>query len=179
MAYSNRRVVAATIVLCFVHIDSTRSQGTPTSLIAVRPLAEASILLGEQYGKVVTYEEPILIWSGELEAIPGESGTKAYLYPKRQGFLVPSETGHESDLSLVLQKTLAAYHQQTTGTRFQVLTSPWGYHIVPFQVHDSNGVFVPASSLLDAQIYIPKEARSAQGHLQAFGGSYGSHRRAS
>jgi hypothetical protein len=175
MAYSSLRVAgviaAATIVLCFVWIDSARSQspGTSASLVAVRPLAEASILLQERYGKVVTYEEPILTWSGELEEIPGKSGTKGYLYAKRQGFLMPSEAGQESDLALVLKETLSSYHQQTTGTRFQVLTSTWGYHIVPLQVHDSNGIFVPANSLLDAQIYIPDEVRSARGHLEAFG----------
>jgi len=153
-----------------MRIDSARSQEGPRkSVVAVRPLAEASILLEERYGKVVTYEEPVLTWGGELEEIPGKSGTKGYLYAKPQGFLMPSEAGQGSDLALALQKTLSAYHQQTTGTRFQVLTSRLGYHIVPLQVHDSNGAFVPANSLLDAQIYIPNEARSARGHLQAFG----------
>ena len=32
---------------------------------------------------------------------------------------------------------------------FQVLQSKWGYHITPLMVHDSNGVFVAATSLLD------------------------------
>src|SRR5262245_19564530 len=36
-----------------------------------RPLVDASLRLQEAYGKVVTYEEPILTWRGELEGEPG------------------------------------------------------------------------------------------------------------
>jgi hypothetical protein len=42
-----------------------------------------------------------------------------------------------------------------------------GYHIVPLLVHDEHGTFVPASSLLDSQIYVVSKPRTAQEHLLA------------
>src|SRR5262249_54013331 len=59
------------------------------------------------------------------------------------------------------------YHQQTSGPRFQILTSKWGYHIVPLQVRDASGALAPATSLLDSRIIVVQEERTAQGHLTA------------
>lgn len=161
-------------VVALVLLSWTGSPAQPAAparapLVSPRPLADVSVQFQEWRGKIVTYEEPLLTWSGDLHEIPGKSGTKGYLYPKEQAFLMPPEAESEPDLGVALNKTLEAYHQQTTGTRFQILTSKWGYHIVPLQVHDDHGALVPARSLLDAQIYIPSEERTLLEHLRAFG----------
>jgi hypothetical protein len=135
-------------------------------LVDARPLAEASLRLQENSGRIVTYEEPVLTWSGDLEEIPGRSGSKGYLYPKMQAFWMP-EPASAPDLAAALNKVLDNYHQQTSGTRFQILTSPWGYHIVPRQVHDANGALVASASLLDSRITIAQNQRTPEGHLAA------------
>jgi len=79
------------------------------------------------------------------------------------------ESGPGTDLANVLENTIAVYHQQTSGTRFQVLSSTLGYHIVPVLGHDEGGRLVPTGSVLDQIVTVPSEARSAMQHLRALG----------
>ena len=140
----------------------------PTSINSRRPLADAAWLLEHLYGKVVTYEEPVLTWSGELEPQNGrDPSLKWSIAAKPQAFIMPADTGIEPDVAKVLDETLQAYHQQTTVTHFKVLVSDFGYHIVPVQAHDESGKFVPTGSLLDARITIPNEARTPVQHYVA------------
>ncbi len=160
---------AIIIVLALSLTPSGSSQsaaGVKTPVVDARPLAEASMRLQEVSGKIITYEEPILTWSGDLEELPGKSGSKGYLYPKTQSFMMP-ELPSAPDLASALNQTLNAYHQQTGGTRFQVLTSKLGYHIVPRQAHDANGALVTSASLLDASVTVAQIQRTPQGHLAA------------
>jgi len=157
-------------VLLFVQTTSSQQPASNrVQIIDTRPLAAAANALEEARGKIVTYEEPVLTWMGDLEEIPGKSGSRGYLYPKEHGISLPSGVSSESDLRSALNETLDAYHTQTSGTRFQVLQSNWGYHLTPLMVHDSNGAFVAATSLLDTPIYVPAEERTAKDHLIALG----------
>jgi hypothetical protein len=89
-------------------------------------------------------------------------------------FVMPAESGPGTDLASVLENTIAAYHEQTSETRFQVLSSTLGYHIVPVQGHDENGRLVPTRSVLDEVVTVPREARSAMQHLEALGAAVSS-----
>jgi len=110
----------------------------------------------------------VLTWSGELQPQNGRDPTLKWAVGAAPlSFTMPADTGFEPDLGKVLDETLQAYHQQTTGTRFKVLMSDYGYHIVPTQVHDESGRFVPAGSLLDARATIPTEARTPMQHYAA------------
>lgn len=134
----------------------------------LRPLADAADLLQHLYGKVVTYEDPVWVWRGDLETQPGGDPNRKWgLFPKARGFTMPPETGSEPNLASVLQRTLAAYDQEGSGTRFQVLTSKWGYHIVPVQTHDDRGSLAAASSVLDAHVFVNAEERTPLKHLSA------------
>jgi hypothetical protein len=82
-------------------------------------------------GKIITYEEPILVWSGDLESIPGKTAPKWSIFPRRQTFSMPDGLQLAPDLAVTLGRTIEAYHQQPSGTRFKLLTSKLGYHIVP------------------------------------------------
>ncbi len=110
----------------------------------------------------------MLSWEGDLEEIPGKSGHSGYLYPKPQTFSIPLSAASERDLTIALNQIVEAYNRQTSGTRFRVLTSRFGYHIVPAEAHDSGGNLAPASSLLDSRIYVPPAVRTPLEHLQAF-----------
>jgi len=80
---------------------------------------------------------------------------------------MPSETGTEPNLGLVLNRTIEAYQQGNSLRRFQVLNSAWGYHIVPMQIHDDRGALVPAASVLDLRISVAQEERTPYKHLAA------------
>ncbi len=140
----------------------------PTPISSTRPLSDASALLRHLYGKVVTYEEPVLVWPGDLTPMgKRDPGAKWALRPQPQSFIMPAETGVEPNLPLVIDKMLQAFHQATVGTRFQVLTSKWGYHIVPVQARDESGALVPVHSVLDSIITVPVEERTGGEHLRA------------
>jgi hypothetical protein len=80
----------------------------------------------------VTYEEPVLTWRGDLQAEPGRNPQgKWALFPRVHAFFMPAGSRLGTDLASVLQSTIAAYHRQTSGTRFKLLSSTLGYHIVP------------------------------------------------
>jgi len=120
------------------------------------------------YGKVISYEEPVLVWRGELEGALGRDESQKWgLYPKEQAFTMPLATEGQTDLSQVLDKVLNAFHEQTSSTRFQILKSAWGYHLVPRQAHDANGVLVPTTSLLDASVTVAIQERTPEEHILA------------
>ena len=165
-----RRIISAAALLLLgrtVSLAQAPAVGS-TRITSPRPLADASDLLQHLYGKVVTYEEPVLVWRGELESQAGRDPNRKWgLFPKPQGFLVPSDTSLDPNLASALSKTLDAYHQQTSGTRFQILTSNWGLHIVPVQAHDENGDLVPTGSVLDSRVTVATEERTPEQHLLA------------
>jgi len=149
-----------------------QTPGGASSLVtSPRPLGDAALRLQEAYRSAVTFEEPVLSWRGELEAVPGHKGL---MMPAVHAFVIPAESGPGTDLASALENTIAAYHQQTSGTRFQVLSSKFGYHIVPVQVHDENGRSVGATSALDQIVTVPSETRSALQHLLALGAAISS-----
>jgi len=57
--------------------------------------------------------------------------------------------------------------KDTSGIRFQLLSSKPGFHIVPVEAHDSTGKSVLMPSLLDQVITVPSEVRTASQHLRA------------
>jgi hypothetical protein len=161
-------LLLAAIMLWSLSATAQTPKPGPTPIASARPLADAADLLQHLYGKVVTYEDPVWVWRGDLETQPGGDPNRKWgLFPKAHGFTMPVETGVDPNLASVLQKALVAYHQQSVGTRFQVLTSKWGYHIVPIQTHDEGGSLVAASSPLDSHIYITTEERTPLQHLSA------------
>src|ERR1043166_1165838 len=120
-----------TPILLLIQVATWQQQILADSSLVTspRPLADAARRLQETYGKVVTYEEPILTWRGELQAKPAHDPERKWeLFPTPQSFLMP-ESGPGTELASVLEDTIAAYHQHTSGTRFQLLSSKWGYHI--------------------------------------------------
>ena len=169
-------IVFSVPILFLIQI-ATAQQPAPSGSSVVtspRPLLDAVRKLQETYGKVVTYEELILTWRGELQAKPGHDPERKWeLFPTPQSFLMPeSRTG--MDLSDALDETITAYHQQTSGTRFKILSSKLGYHIVPVQAHDENGRSITATSALDQVITVPSEVRTAKQHLLALGAAINS-----
>jgi hypothetical protein len=171
-------LLAASVIAMQRPSTVAKQEQMPTGssvVTSTRPLADASEILQATYGKVVTYEEPILTWRGDLEAEGGRDPEgKWNLIPKMHAFVMPAVDRSGADLASALEQTIAAYHQQTSGTRFQILSSTLGYHIVPVQVHDENGKSVASTSVLDQIITVPSESRTAEGHLLALGAAISS-----
>jgi hypothetical protein len=167
MTHMELRVLLTAFALGFLSTTASSPQVPVTGekrVSSPRPLADASDVLQHLYGKVVTYEEPFLVWRGD---VVGDPNVKLGLFPRFQSFLMPSELGSERDPGVALEKTLDAYHRQTSSSRFKVLTSKLGYHIVPVQAHDERGALVPVSSILDSRVAVAVQERTAGAHLRA------------
>jgi hypothetical protein len=159
MTSSGKALASLGLVLSSALLTAQASH-EPVAVAGVRPLRDEANRLERQFVRVVTYEEPVWRWSGDIEP----TGLGGFL-PKRLSFMRPADEA--DDLGLILARTLAAYHQQTEGPRFAVLTSRYGLHIVPTQVRDEAGRWVEAVNPLDAKITVPQAERTAREHFVA------------
>lgn len=135
-----------------------------------RPLLDLCELIQSRYAKIVTYEDPIWVWRGELESRRGNENVKWGLFPKARSFSIPASLSlvQAPTLSLQLLDTFVdLYHRQTDGPRFTVLSSKLGLHIVPTQAYDAAGRLIPAVNPLDLVVSIPVARRTPSGHLRA------------
>jgi hypothetical protein len=137
---------------------------------ALHPVSEAADRLRTSYGTVITYEDPLWEWPGEMVPVLGSSkvapDAKGGWTPDWVTFTMPG-TASPADLPARLAQVLVAYHQQTGGPRFQILTSKLGLHIVPVQVRNREGQLVPAQNALDKAVFVPQQERTAYQHLKA------------
>jgi hypothetical protein len=163
MKYIQFRVMTVPVAICWAALLPV-AQSAPQPIVSPRPLVDASDQLQQLYGKVVTYEEPILVWQGEVE---GDPKVKGGLAPRSRRLVMPAETGKDPDVDAVIGKVLQSYSTQNVGTRFEMRKTSWGYHIVPTQSYDRNGNLVPAKSLLDSVVQVAPEERTPRQHLLA------------
>lgn len=136
----------------------------PTAINSQRPLDKAADILVHMFGKVVSYEETVPVWDGDL--LPSASSEYKFMILKYINLEMPRDLNVGSDTASNLEKIVAAYNQQPIGPRFKVLTSRWGFHIVPVKSHDENGILVDTFSPLDSIIYIPSEVRTPFQHFE-------------
>jgi len=141
----------------------------PNLIRSLHPVSDAADLLRHSYLKVITYEDPLWQWPGEMRVLSprADPATKRASSPAEVSFALPGGNTQALDLPARLAQVLAAYHEQTGGPRFQVLTSKLGLHIVPLQVRNRDGQFAPAQNPLDKLVFIPQQERTAHGHLLA------------
>lgn len=158
------------VLISFSASSSAQSAASvPAEIFSARPVDDATLLLEHLYGKVITYEEPVRVWGEDVEPSPPQRDPNLRwgLIPKSYRLALPPETGTDPDLASILQKIVMASNAQPIGPRFRLLTSKWGYHIVPVQSHDANGSLVATQSLLDFPVFVAKETRTPIRHMQA------------
>jgi hypothetical protein len=129
----------------------------------------AAELLEQMYVKPVTYEDPVLSWSGDTSQVPNSVG-KMLAIPKRGKFTMPVEANPYKTPTLdieLLEKVVDAYQKQTDGPRFRVTSSQWGLHLIPNYVRNKSGQFVKSKNLLDTIISIPVGRRTPSLHFAA------------
>ncbi|MGD0869396.1 MAG: hypothetical protein ABSB88_07595 [Bryobacteraceae bacterium] len=142
----------------------------PQTISSPRPLLDLCELIQSWYAKIVTYEDPIWVWRGELESRRGNENVKWGLFPKARTFSIPASLSPATAPTLSLQlldSFVDLYHRQTDGPRFTVLSSKLGLHIVPTQAYDATGRLTPAVNPLDLVVSVPVASRTPSGHLRA------------
>jgi hypothetical protein len=140
-----------------------------------RPVAEAAWQLEKRYGWVITYEDPIYVYSSEIVDVttqisrnldqykPGEA-PKVFV-PKGGELSIDlnlnSETGRPVDSpESVMQQVLDANTEAGYAGRFRLESDGQILHIIPTAYRDRFGALLPQQSVLDSIITIPSQERS-------------------
>jgi hypothetical protein len=140
--------------------------GNPVTISGFRPLYDLARQLEDRYARPVTIENALEKWAGELHRLPsgglGESPHSIVL-PESDGIF--SAPGISIDL---VRRALDEFHRQNPDrSRFKVIESKIGFHIVPTDAHDEAGVLRPIPGILDTTVSVPAQARTFTGHLGA------------
>ena len=150
-------------------LAGTEAQSRP------RPAMDVAIMLEGRYATPVTYEDPILRWSGDMYVREAFDGHPPLVLPKPGLYVLPPNLKP----SLTAKLDAAALKQALdliTGLNpdaptFRVLESRYGLHVIPDTIHDENGARVRASSILDTVVSVPEERRLPFDHLMKLCGA--------
>lgn len=140
------------------------------------PLQRAAELLTDRYAVPVTYEDPSLwLWDDGLDYTVRLSDGRDLFRVKEHTLTMPEEVsgeltaGRAPRLNLrVVTKVVESYNRENPGfPRYGVLESKLGFHIVPVEIPDETGKYIPAKNLLDTLVSVPLEQRTPSEHLIA------------
>jgi len=140
-----------------------------------RPVLKAVEDLSEKYGYVITYEEPKVVYSGDVQDITQQRMAEA----KAQGKVVmvrrvlalnggsvevPLPTTAQVSVSTMyslLQQLVRSWTDSNQGgAHFAVEEDGAIFHIVPTEVRDQNGNWQTVQSILNVPISLATEART-------------------
>jgi hypothetical protein len=135
------------------------------------PLFEVSARLEARYARPVTFEGPLQVWRGEMQSLGFTRDGTERLVSKAYSLVWPQDDPVFSAPAIsveVVRQALDVYHRQNPGrSRYKVLESPMGFHIVLAAAHDEAGVMRPVNSLLDTPVEVLSEMRTATEHVEA------------
>lgn len=165
-------LIHAVVLLAAVCLDlsaQVQIQKLSDRITAFLPVLRATEVLEQRYELPVTYEGPRVRWTGEMQFEPLFPGGKPVLGHRLHTFILPPDLSPSQDSAAeAVRRTVEAYHQQhPTFTRYKVLESSMGFHIVPEMVPDETGVHVPSINPLDLRVNVPTARRTAVEHIQA------------
>jgi hypothetical protein len=141
-----------------------------------RPVATAITLLEAKYTRVITYEDPRYVYSGDISDVtetvrrdlssfrPGEA--PRVLIPKGGKLAFEDDSNERPDPERSLRRLLAAYAANLGSASFQIERREKGFDIFPTAVKNVSGKLVPQASILDSVITLPKRERSGLRELE-------------
>ena len=145
-------------------------------------LYEVAGQLEKMYGYSISYEAPKQVFPGDLEDQTLEVRRDLANFPRgnaprvlavRRNDLslkVKSARIVESDyVEQVVTEALELHNGSAAGVHFRLAKDADGFHIVPSEVRDSNGMWVAATSFLDTRISLTKQSRTALEAVAAIG----------
>ena len=126
-----------------------------------RPMAEAVLSLIRSYPVTITYEDPRYEYAGDLRDMTGQVGKTGQppattIVPKGDVFAatydVSDDTGQPVDMADAIQKIIDANNAARHGGHFELRRSGDTFHVVPAEIRDRNGHWIPQQSILDVPI---------------------------
>jgi hypothetical protein len=133
-----------------------------------RPLAKAIEVLERRYGWIVTYEDPRVENSADLEdvtaAVRNSPGPRV-LIPKGSAFTFVYDKPileNNAQAGPILAALLTTYSTSGNPGEFRLLTSGNVYHVVPHAVRNRAGQVVAQESVLDSRISLRMKDQSIE-----------------
>jgi hypothetical protein len=146
---------------------------------APRPLQQAITAMREEYGWVVSYEDPPYQSNYDVTDMrnpkyrAAHPNTPVVLGPAGRGFQstypeVPDMWSSPATEEQVLEKVVSDYNKSGNPGNFVVRRLPDGsFDIVGDSVHDDNGVDVRVMPVLDTPVDVPQGTRTLSGTINA------------
>lgn len=126
-----------------------------------RPMAQAVLSLIRSYPVTITYEDPQYEFAGDLREVtrPPRDAPQprvGTVVPRGGAFEaayeVAEDTGEPVDLTAAIQGLIDANNQAPHGAHFALTRSGDVFHVVPAEIRDGRGRWVPQRSILDVPI---------------------------
>ncbi len=148
-------------------------QNLTVSVNDPRPLAKAIETIEQQYGWVITYEDPLYEYAAEIEdvaALVRKDGdlSKKVLIPRGGAFFFSyAVTGEPADPVGLLRELLASYESTGHPGRFSFGQTGNVFHVFPAARKNKNGEQIEQDSVLETRISLPAAERTAEGMVRA------------
>lgn len=131
-----------------------------------RPLMAAVRQIEGQFGRVVTYEDPAYVYSGDIVDVTAQVSRSGDMSKRilgmRSGSLdisyVPRKRASsiEAQVEDVLRAVVKQANAADLPGDYSVRVVPGGFHVVPTSVNGKNGIKEPFATVLDTRITIPE-----------------------
>ena len=149
------------------------SDSTTLSIDSGRPLMRAALILQALYGFVITYEDPLYTNSDAVIDIapttrkdyasyrPGTAPKLLVPKPWKLTMQIPKlSKPTSSDALKLLQDFIRLQNSASHGGHFHVVQTGDSFHIIPSELRDRAGNWLPPSTVLDTRISLPQVERS-------------------
>lgn len=176
---SRRILILLGMILCTQ--GSPAGAQTATTLTYTnrsRPVLRAVLDLSKtyDYSYVITYEDPIYVYPGDLSDVTSQRNITPYsarriLIPLGGSLQLPLPGGSsisQQGMYTLLQQLVESWNDSSQGgSHFQVEEDSHGFHIVPTEVRDTTGSWRAVVSIMDDLISLPTESRTEDQMFQA------------
>ena len=159
-------IAAAVIGICS-NAPLCRAQSERAAIFSGdQPLNDFARRLEARYAVPVTVEWPLTVWAAELRRPPLGGllvSDHAFSIPESDGVF----TAPQISLDLIA-RALDQFHRQNPGrSRYKVIQSAMGFHIVPTDFHDRTGTLRPVQDVLNTEVEVLEEERTFTLHVSA------------
>jgi hypothetical protein len=174
------RIVALGCILILLHsVVLAQAKQETLSFTSPRPIRDAIVQYEKEYGWIVTYEDPRLEFSGDMDDLTQRArllgkkidSEKPFRIPRTRTLSVtyerPTDAGDGAMQLRAVQRLLDAYGR-IDGSTFELRRSTGRLHIVPGLARDAAGRLQRSSVILDTPIRIAGAPRDGMQFLAAF-----------
>ena len=158
-----------TLGLLWVSVSGSSQQAVEIEVESPRPLADAIHQLEERLGAVITYEDPVLSYDGDLETIDLNGrpfrGPRGGLFRLR--LPTPSAALPDGHVERTVRLALADYSASGLAGTFRLARTGDMLHVIPSAAKDMSGASRAQTPVLDDRVSFDDAPRTAMELLDA------------